>query len=280
MNDEKPDLPLSDDPQENLRIENELMKLKMQAELGASSFSDPSLDPEIENVFLKNVMAFEQRHAGAKPMKVADLLGNPEFKPAAGMDDEELALELARLESVLAEKSIDVYFGDGYDDRTKYSFITEELFDHETTFMPMPGMMTCFDYEEFHPNHKKDIENRADEFIKEWFERSINERSWELADHFILPDRTILPKAEVVAKMQRIFEAYTGFVDCKYKIIESGFELNDDSGVGHAGGAVKYDAVLENGEQVRIGGPFKLYMSNEGGWWSIFHIVFPGFKYF
>jgi hypothetical protein len=38
-------------------------------------------------------------------------------------------------------------------------------------------------------------------------------------------------------------------------------------------------AMLENGEFVPIGGPFKLYMTLEGGWWSIFHIVFPGFKY-
>ncbi len=278
-NDDMADLPLSDDPEENLRIENELLRLKLKAELGAESHSTGHLDPGIENEFLKNVMAFEQNWANAKPAKVYDLLGKPDFKRAADLDDDEIEEELEKITGLLAEKDMEVYFGDGYDSRTKYHFITEELFDHETTFAPMPGMTTHFDYEEFHPNHKKDIERRAEEFLTEWFKRSLNEQSWELASEFILPDRKILSKAEVVAQMKRIFDAYTAFTDEKYKIIESGFQLDENMGLGHAEGVVKYDAILENGESVRIGGPFKLYMTLEGEWWSIFHIVFPGFKY-
>jgi len=280
MENETPDLPLSDDPEENLRMENELMKLKLQAELDATSFTASDIDPEMENEFLKNVMAFEQNFAGAKPTRVFDLLGKPEFRRADELTDEALDIGLEKLNGLLEEKNINVYFGDEVDSRTQYQFITEELFDHETTFLPMPGMMTCFDYEEFHPNHKKDIENRAKEFLTEWFERSLNERSWELASHFILPDRTILTKADVVAKIKQVFDAYIAFNDGDYKIIDIGFQLDGESGIGHAEGGVKYDAVLENGETVRKVGPFKLYMSNEGGWWNIFHIVFPGFSYF
>ncbi len=280
--DDMADLPLSDDPEENLRIENELLRLKMKAELGAESHSSGKLDPGIENEFLKNVMAFEQNWANAKPAKVYDLLGKPDFKKAGDLNDEEIEEELEKITDLLFEKDMQVYFGDeeDYDSRTKYHFITEELFDHETTFAPMPGMTTHFDYEEFHPNHKKDIERRAEEFLSGWFKRSLNEKSWELADQFILPDRKILSKAEVATQMKRIFDAYTDFTDEKYKIIESGFELDGYTGLGHAGGAVKYEAVLENGGSVHIGGPFKLYMTLESGWWSIFHIVFPGFKYF
>lgn len=279
-NDETPDLPLSDDPEENLRIENELMKLKLQAELGAKSFSASDINPEIENAFLKNVMAFEQNWAGAKPTKVYELLGKPDFKRSEDLTDDELETALDEISDLLSEKNIDVYFDDEVDNRTRYRFITEELFEEESTFMPMPGMTTCFDYEEFHPNHKKDIERRAEEFINEWFGRTLNEKSWELASEFILPDRQILPKAKVVAQCKKIFDAYNGFKDGEFKIIESGFQLDEGSGLGHAGGVVKYEAVLENGETIRIGGPFKLYMTLEHGWWGIFHIVFPGFKYF
>jgi hypothetical protein len=187
---------------------------------------------------------------------------------------------LQQITDLLFEKNIEVYFGEGYDSRTKYHFITEELFDHETTFMPMPGMTTHFNYEEFHPNHKKDIESRALEFLSEWFKQSFNERSWELADHFILPDRKILSKSEVVIQLKRIFDAYTAFTDEKYIIKDIGFQLEEGTGLGHAEGMVKYNAVLENGEKITIGGPFKLYMTFEGGWWSIFHIIFPGFEYF
>ncbi len=275
------DLPLSDDPEENLRIENELLRLKLKAELGAESHSSGKLDPGIENEFLKNIMAFEQNWANAKPAKVYDLLGKPDFKKADDLNGDELEQELEKITDLLFEKDMQVYFGDeeDYDSRTKYHFITEELFDHETTFAPMPGMTTHFDYEEFHPNHKKDIERRAEEFLSGWFKRSLGENSWELADQFILPDRKILSKADVAAQMRRIFDAYTAFTDEKYKIIESGFKLDGYTGLGHAEGAVKYDAILENGESIRIGGPFKLYMTLESGWWSIFHIVFPGFEY-
>ena len=276
---DNPDLPLSDDPEENLRMENELMKLKLQAEMGAKSFSASKIDPEIENAFLKNVMAFEQNWATAKPAKVYDLLGKPDFKRADDLTDDELETALDQITDLLSEKNIDVYFDDEVDSRTRYLFITEELFEEESTFMPMPGMTTCFDYEEFHPNHKKDIERRADEFITQWFDRSLDEKSWELAAEFILPVRQILPKARIAAQCKKIFDAYNCFEDGEYKIIESGFQLEDGSGLGHAGGIVKYEAVLENGERVRIGGPFKLYMTLEHGWWGIFHIVFPGFKY-
>jgi hypothetical protein len=161
-----------------------------------------------------------------------------------------------------------------------YCFITEELFDHETTFIPMPGMTTCFDYEEFHPNHKKDIRNRAIEFLSQWFKKSFSEQSWELANEFILPNGQILSKENVVTRINCIFDSYTVFKDANYKIFDVGFQLNDETGIGHAEGGVRYDAVLENGETAKFGGPFKLYMGYEGGWWSIFHIVFPGFAYF
>ena len=280
-NDNMADLPLSDDPEESLRMENELLRLKLKAELGADPHSAEDIDPEIENEFLKNVLAFEHNWAKAKPAKVYDLLGKPAFKKAADLSDNEIEEELEKITGLLSEKDIEVYFGeDEYDSRTKYHFITEELFDHETTFAPMPGMTTNFDYEEFHPNHKKDIERRAEEFLSGWFKQSLDEKSWELASQFILPDRKILSKAEVAAQVRRIFDAYTSFTGEKYKIIDIGFELEEYTGIGHAGGVVKYDAVLENGERVSIGGPFKLYMALEGGWWSIFHIVFPGFKYF
>lgn len=274
-----PELPESDDPEEKLRMENEFLKLKMQAELGAQSFTVSDIDPEMENLFLKNVMAFEQNHANAKPQKVYELMGKPPFKKADELNDAELAAELERISDVLAKNNIDVFFDEEIDERTRYSFITEELFEHESMFSPMPGMTTCFDYEEFHPNHKKDIKNRADEFIKHWFERTLDEKSWELGSEFILPDRRVLPKDEVVRQCKNIFDSYKSFFDGQYKIIDIGFQLDEGSGMGHAEGVVKYDALLENGAEVRIGGPFKLYMSLDYGWWNIVHIVFPGFQY-
>jgi hypothetical protein len=172
-----------------------------------------------------------------------------------------------------------VNFGDDYDDRTKYSFITEELFEEETDDVILPGTTVHFDYEEFHPNHKKDIESRAMEFLQHWFKRNLDEESWELGHEFVLPDRKILSKSAVAAQMKNIFNAYLGFTDQKFVINDIGYQLQEYSGLGHAEGGVKYKAELENGEVINFAGPFKLYLSLDNGWWSIFHIVFPGFRY-
>ena len=279
-NDDITDLPLSEDPEENLRMENELLRLKLKAEFGGESGNVTNINPEIENEFLKHVLEFEHNFAHSKPAKVYDLLGKPVFKKSDELNDDLLEQALEQITDLLAEKNMEVYFGDGYDSRTKYHFITEELFDHETTFPPMPGMITHFDYEEFHPNHKKDIERRALEFLSAWFERSLNEKSWELSGHFMLPDRKILSKSEVAIQLNRIFEAYTTFTDEKHIVKDIGFQLQGDTGLGYAEGMVKYNAVLENGDVIPIAGPFKLYMELQGGWWSIFHIIFPGFEYF
>jgi len=278
-NDEMPDQPLSNDPEENLRMENELLRLKLQAELGGQSHGSGNLPPEIENEFLKNIFAFEQNYANSKRTIIYNLLGKPEFKKAGDLDDEAIELALEEVTNLLAKKNIVVHFDEECDSRTRYHFITEELFEKETDDFKIPGMTTNFDYEEFHPNHKKDIQNRAVEFLSEWFKQSFDENSWELADHFILPDRRILSKKDLVAQLKNIFNAYNAFTNEEYFIKEIKFELNENGSLGHAEGGVKYDAVLENGETIAIQGGFKLYLSNENGWWSIFHIVFPGFKY-
>lgn len=279
MNNNLPaDLP-GDNDDENIRMENEFLRLKLQAEFGAASESTAKLDPAIENEFLKHVMAFEQNYAGAKRIKLFDFLGCPAFKKADELDDEQVSAELERVTELLAGKNIDINLGGTYDDHTKYSFITDELFEHEVDDFTLEGITTYFDYEEFHPNHGLDIEKRTKEFLNGWFEKALNERNWCFDDTFVLPDRRTLSKKTVTGKIKEIFDCYGPFIDCDYKIIDIGFQLNDDGGIGHAEGLVKYKATLENNEQADIRGPFKLYLSSTYGWWSIFHIVFPGFEY-
>jgi len=279
LNENNDELPLSDDPEENLRMENELLKLKMQAELGSRSYTAPDIDPEIENEFLKNVLAFEQNYAKSKQVKVYDLLGRPDYKKAEDLPDLLLEEALDDLIDLLSEKNIAVDFDEEIAPRTRYIFITEELFEEEMDDFTMPGMICHFDYEEFHPNHKKDIERRALDFITGWFNKSLDEKSPELGDGFIQPDGKLLSKEAVVARIKRIFERCTAFTDEKYEFFDIGFQLDGPTGMGHAEGGVKYLALLDTGETIPIGGAFKLYMSLDYGWWNIVHIVFPGFQY-
>ncbi len=269
----------SEDPAENLRMENELLKLKLQAQFGATLGENETLPPDIENQFLKNVFAFEQNLGDYKPIKVVDLLEKPDFPKATNLDDDSLKREYNRLMELMEKKSIAIDFIRPREERFKYQFITEELFAHETG-NSMPGMTTHFIYEEFHADHDLDIRNRTDDFLRDWFRKEFNEFSSELGYQFILPNGQTLTREEMLAKIKNVFDSYRIFKNCQVALNDVRFQWNDETqtGMGHAEGGVRYDAVLETGETLHFEGPFKLYLSNEDGWWSIFYFVFPGFE--
>lgn len=270
----------SEDPAENLRMENELLKLKLQAQFGAKLGEEENLPPDIENEFLKNVYAFEQNLGDYKPIKVVELLGSPDFKKAADLDDELVKKEYDRLIELMESKSIAVDFIRPRNERFMYQFITEELFDHETD-NSMPGMTTHFIYEEFHADHDLDIRSRTDDFLRDWFRKEFNEFSSELGYQFILANGQTLTREETLTKIQNLFDCYTSFTNCQVAMGEVKFQWYEETqtGMGHAEGGVKYDAVMETGEIVHFEGPFKLYLSNEDGWWSVCYFVFPGFEW-
>lgn len=274
-----------DEQSENLRLENELLKLKMQAEFGAM-FGESSTDmtAEMEHAFLQNILAFEEQYQNRKVRKVYDLVGQPSFKPAELLTEEEIKEELKRLVLHMREKKINLHVQSKYPALVLYKFITEELFEHETDDMEAAGMTQNFIYEEFHPNHKADLEEATMRFLKNWFEQDCDDYAYFLEEQMVLP-HTIPPsfitREEVLSKLKHVFDSYLKFDDCKYTIADIGFQWDDmqNSGMGHGEGAVKYSVELENGERQFIEGPFKIYFSNRYGAWSVMHFIFPGFNW-
>src|SRR4030095_12395927 len=121
--------------------------------------------------------------------------------------------------------------------------------------------------------HEMDIENRTEDFMNAWFERKTEFAEHYLDRAFILPDAKILSLQEVQSKLRNFFDSFTAFENCEYKILEVKFQLQDheqQQGLGHAEGWVKYDAILESVERRNVEGPFKLYMSLHYEWWTIF----------
>ncbi|HEY0680360.1 MAG TPA: hypothetical protein VGD17_18890 [Chitinophagaceae bacterium] len=277
------DLPrkFSDDSRKELEIENEILRMKLQAQAGAIIGIKDDIPPELENIFLNNVLAFEEASKDVKMVNLYDFLGRPEYKKIEALRAEDISAELERLMQILEQKNVILDVLDTYEPSTIYRFITEELFSQETYEEIIPGMVRHFTYEEFHPNHKLDIRERTMDFLGGWFERKMNENSWELNTDFVMPDGSFLKREEVIRKIKAIFAAYTAFVKCQYAIGEIGFDWNeqDGKGLGYCEGAVKYQAVTESGEVVPVEGPFKFYLSNESNWWSIFYFIFPGFTW-
>lgn len=272
----------SDDPEEQLRIENELLKLKLKAETGGEMHPLQSeSDPDLENAFLKNVIEFERQFSNAKQTTVFDLIGKPVFPKENTLSDEQVSAEFARATNILNKHNIEVDYLAEYPEREKYHFITEELFLHETDDMQIPGMIQHFIYEEFHPNHPLTITDRAEDFINGWFKQNFSEDSMELADSWITDQGKTYPKKEALQKFQHIFNSFDDFKNTKYELlnVQADVKEGEDTGLGFAEGIVKYDAIMENGETIHFEGPFKLYMQLHDEWWEIFFAYWPGLQW-
>jgi len=80
------------------------------------------------------------------------------------LTDESIEEALNNISELLLQKNIIVDFSREDDSRTQYQFITDELFDQKNDLM-LPGMITHFNYEAFHPDHKLDTEAITSEFL-------------------------------------------------------------------------------------------------------------------
>lgn len=165
------------DPSNNdlLKFENELLKLKLRTEFGMEQHGNsPEVTPEIENIWLNNVYAFEEQFKNAKRIKVFDALGRPDFKKSDELSPEEISEALAQIYLLMEKRGIALDCCCHYDDRTIYRFITEELFQNEMDDISIPGMVCHFIYEEYYPNHDYDLRHQTERFI-----RNLLESEWD-----------------------------------------------------------------------------------------------------
>ena len=146
-----------------LRLENQFLKMKMMLEHGAEFGSSKDLPPSIENDFLRSVMEFEKQWETGERVKVFDKLGRPiQFKPVNQIADEQIDNEWAILYEFMQSKGIELdACSPNVTARELYRFTLEELFNYETDNINMPGMMTCFIYDEFHPDAEYENSQKA-----------------------------------------------------------------------------------------------------------------------
>jgi hypothetical protein len=169
------DINRSNDELESIKDENEFKKMKMMLEHGAifaSPQSGEKLPPEIENEFLKNIEKFDAAFHSAKRIPICKFLGNPSFKNEEFIPDADIASSLTNILNLLNENGISLDTICDVDDRTLYKFITEELMLHEIDNMKIEGMMNCFIYEEFHPNHEYNIREHCIDFINSYLDKT------------------------------------------------------------------------------------------------------------
>jgi len=275
----------SDDPEENLRLENEFLKMKMMVESGGiiGGNGDSKLPPEIENQWLKNVIEFERTYANAKPQKIVDLLGKPSFQNEKDLDDKKFKTEFIRLNKLLMDHNINVDFIAPQTDRVKYHFITRELFDHETDFIPVKGMTTNFIYEEFHPDHKNEIAEITNDFLNDFFQRNFNVDTHYINNEIILPDGNVISKEQLINRFYSMYEVAVEFANTSFQLDNIEFEIKEEtedvpSGMGFSEGEIQYDMIFKDGERRTIHGPFKIYFGRQWEFWNIYFFYLAGYN--
>jgi len=273
----------SNDENENLRIENELLRIKLTAQYGEAFQMDSNagLPPEIENQFLKNILAFEENYESVELTTVYEKIGKPSYKSIDDLSPSEISEELNRIKAIMEAHHIVLDFCDGpYPDEEIYKFITQELFTHEIDSVPLLGMNWNFIYEEFHPNNKAEITKNTHQFLEHWLNRNFNEYSSELDYDMVTGDGKQIKRAELYKKMSPFFDSFERFENDGYNVdMIDVQEQEDGRAMGFSEGMYKYDAIMENGESIHFEGPYKLYMRREDNYWSIFYFVMPGFKW-
>lgn len=145
---------------EKLKAENDFLKMKLMLEHGAKFGGEETsnLPADIENRFLNYISAFEKQAAERKVITVFDRIEKPShFKPVYEIPDEQIETELNALFEYLWKYKIRLdVCSPNISQRELYRFTVEELFEHEMDDMDVPGMITTFIYDEFHPDLEYD----------------------------------------------------------------------------------------------------------------------------
>ncbi len=272
----------SDDPEEDLRMQNDFLKMKMMAESGAIFGGGEGLPPEIENQFLNNILEFEKQHSTSTPKKVKEIMGNPTFKNEKNLNDKEFEQANLKLNDLLKVNFLKVDFLKERTDRFKYQFITGELLEQDIPFFYAKGMTTCFIYEEFHPDHEMDIQETTQKFLNDFLERKLDAETYYIESQIAEPDGNIISREDYMKRFEAMYEATNSFENTSYEIENSHFDLQDNidevTGMGFSEGSIKYDLVFQNGERKIIDGPFKIYFTRTWDVWGIFFFYLAGFN--
>jgi hypothetical protein len=274
------------DPEEEMRRENEIMKIKLQAEFGAVfGETEKELPPDIEHEFLNNVYQFEKAWEKQEMRSVADLLKKPLFIPFEKLAAEEQENTWQSVMDLYEQSNISIDFLHDYPLEVRYRFVTEELPMHRTVFVNMPDMVLGFTYEEFHPNIAADMEDLVNRFLHAWLEKDAETCVACLSDRVVLETCELMSPEEVSSRFRMIFDCFKSFEEGAFSITETSYDKQETADkdteymLGYAEGEVQWNAILDNAEVLTIKGAFKLYLESKFGAWSIMYFVMPGWKW-
>jgi len=264
------------------KIDNELKKKELKEKYGAHFSEYSELPPEMENQWLNSIDEFEKQFDNAKTITVWEYMDKPSFKTKDELKPHEISNELERLFELMGESNIALSTLCEVEDAELYRFITEELFQHEMDDIQIPGMMSCFTYEEFHPNAKFDIEQAIDYFFRMTLGKLDNIGGTGYDMLYVDTDNHKDSVGNKVDK-QNVIDCINNFLDSfdSFEVVtydEKTFEINREETDAKVTFTIHFRGLYENNSQTydfRGDGCFKLKPGEYGGW-EMYHIDLPG----
>ncbi|MCC7246803.1 MAG: hypothetical protein IT269_14050 [Saprospiraceae bacterium] len=263
------------DPEEELRIDNELKALNLEMKHGGIvDFSD-DVPPEIMSAFLTNVTMFEDQYKDAVYVSVYTFIGRPPYAQPDLLDADTLPIETERLQKLLEESNIIVNKPERISAEEWYRFIVEDVFRHEVSDIRIPGMMNVLDYDEFYPDKEELIKDAAEQVLFDLLELK-HEFSGAYLSENLRDDKSLISKEAVLNNISAFRKRYAEIIpvalqpekvfgdeDCSYFTFLIRWE-----GVPHNGGA------NEVHEGLGI-----MQFAYEDGDWRLQGVQMPGFKF-
>jgi len=268
----------------NKKIDAGLKKKELEEKYGMHFNENNKISPELEKEWLNSIEEFEIQFENAYKTTVFEYLGKPAFKKINELKPEEIPVELERLNDIMQNGNISLSTLCSVDEKELYRFISEELFQYEMDNIRMPGMMTCFIYEEFHPNSEYDIQQAFDYFFQCTMAKmkNIGGEGYDLL--YVDTENYMDSKGVSIAK-NKVENAINNFLASfdSFKIISNeinNIEINDSETDATVNFYVDYKGLFNKRKErfdFKGNACFKLKTSECGGW-SIYHIDLPGLR--
>jgi hypothetical protein len=189
---------------EEIKDENEFLKMKLMLEKGArfgASKDVPPMPPELENRFLKEVMAIESMCDGSHEISIYEKIGKPShFKPIEKLNEEELKQSWDELLQLFNSNGINlIVFSPNTSLQDLYRFSTTEFMNQKIDDYNFPGTTYNFFYDDFHPDPFYESSRLAcdecmtcilnkkpfdEPFFFSWFDLQLNEHKGMLLYEF------------------------------------------------------------------------------------------------
>jgi hypothetical protein len=263
-----------------LRIENDILKLAMQAEFGAEFMDFADIPPEVENNFLKMVRKIEEMEREAPLISVFDFVGRPLVPLSDEIAEDSINAELEKLYAVLEGNDLSLVSIRDYPPRHMYKFITEELFPFEMQDVRMPGMVGIFCYEDFHFEPEEDIRGVILSFLYGWEKLQWRNPKELIEEHPVQPGGNMVTQESLIRHMIQEAGKFSSIQSLEYNLHSIEVKWTDELfGMGYALGEMRYMATFPDGSEQWFEGECKFCCGTLGEEWRLHYFQIPGFTW-